>query len=57
MKTIEKNMVKQMRAIRDQLNKDFENMNYEEEKAYIKQELEKLKRKRKAAAKKAKSNQ
>lgn len=34
-----------MREIREQLNKKFEDMEYEEEKAYIKQELEKLKRK------------
>lgn len=52
MKTIEKeSMIKRMREIREQLNKKFEDMEYEEEKAYIKQELEKLKRK--AAANKS----
>ncbi len=50
MKTIEKeSMVKRMREIRDQLNKEFAGMDYQEEKAYIKRELEELKTKRKAA--------
>ncbi len=50
MKTIEKeSMVKRMREIRDQLNIKFEEMDYHEEKAYIKQELEALKKKRKKA--------
>lgn len=54
MKTIEKeSMVKRMRAIPDPLNKKFEDMDYQEEKAYIKQELEALKRKRKAAGNKS----
>lgn len=54
MKTIEKeSMVKRMREIRDQLNKRFEDMDYQEEKAYIKQELEKLKKKRRAAGDKS----
>ena len=54
MKTIEKeSMVKRMREIRDQLNRKFENMNYQEEKSYIKKELEKLKKKRKAAGNKS----
>lgn len=53
MKTIEKeSMVKRMRAIRDQLNRKFEDMDYEEEKAYLKRELEELKKKRKAAGNK-----
>ena len=46
MKTIEKQgSIKKMREIRDQLNKQFVDMTYEEEKKYIKKELEKLKRK------------
>jgi len=50
MKTIEKvSMVKRMREIRDQLNKEFADMEYQEEKAYIKRELEELKAKREAA--------
>lgn len=51
MKTIEKtSMVKKMREIRDQLNKKLEDMDYYEEKAYIKKELEKLKARRKAVS-------
>ena len=42
-----------MREIRDQLNKQFTNMDFREEKAYIKQELEELKKKRKAAGNKS----
>lgn len=42
MKTTEKqNTVKRMREIRDQLNKKFADMNYPEEKRYIKKELKK----------------
>lgn len=48
MKAIKKdNMVQHMRSIRDQLNKELEGMDYEEEKAYIKRELVKLKKNRK----------
>lgn len=54
MKTIEKeSMIKRMREIRDQLNKKFEDMEFHEEKAYIKQELEELKKKRKATGNKS----
>ena len=53
MRTIEKeSTVKRMREIRNQLNKKFEDMKFQEEKTYVKQELEKLKRKRKAAGNK-----
>lgn len=54
MKTIEKeSMVKKMREIRDELNKKFTDMDYQEEKAYIKQELERLKKKRKVISNKS----
>ena len=41
-----------MRAIRDSLNKKIEDMDFNEEKAYIKHELEELKRKRQVERKK-----
>jgi protein-arginine kinase activator protein McsA len=53
MKAIEKeNTVKRMREIRDSLNKKIEDMDYHEEKAYIRQELEELKRRRQEERKK-----
>ena len=42
---IEKRMVKKMREIRDSLNLEIMNMTFEEEKAYLKTQLEKLKSK------------
>jgi len=41
-----KDVIKQMREIRDSLNKKIEDMDYHEEKAYIRQELKELKRRR-----------
>lgn len=49
MKTSEKeDTVKQMREIREQLNKQFVDMDYQEEKRYIKKKLERLKKKKKS---------
>ena len=42
---IEKGMVQKMREIRDSLNVEIMNMTFEEEKAYLKSQLEKLKSK------------
>ncbi|MEK6479686.1 hypothetical protein WJR50_19240 [Catalinimonas sp. 4WD22] len=54
MSTIEKeSMVKRMRAIREELNEQFEHMSFQQEKSYIKKELTMLKKKREAARKKS----
>lgn len=42
---IEKGMVQKMREIRDSLNVEIMNMTFEEEKTYIKSQIEKLKSK------------
>ncbi len=42
---IEKGMVQKMREIRDSLNVEIMNMTFEEEKAFIKSQLEKLRAK------------